>query len=154
MGFVVTVSLAALALAFVLWPLWGETREDEAPETSATERLREALEQEKREALAAIREAEFDVAMGKIDAEDFELLRRKYAARALAALEKLDQWSSAPHYEPSTIRFCPSCGRPRPQQGRFCPSCGRVLVAGLAEGSTEATPVERVRAAFLGTPER
>ena len=49
------------------------------------------LEKEKDLAYAAIKEAEFDLQMGKLSAEDYALLRGKYEARALAALAALDE---------------------------------------------------------------
>lgn len=50
-------------------------------------------ERQKREAYAAIKEAEFDRQTGKLSEEDYTILRHKYEARALEALAKLDQLS-------------------------------------------------------------
>ena len=56
--------------------------------TTDPERYR--LEKEKELAYAAIKEAEFDLQMGKLSLEDHAALRDKYEARALAALEALE----------------------------------------------------------------
>lgn len=48
-------------------------------------------ERQKREAYAAIKEAEFDRQTGKLTEEDYRFLREKYEARALEALSQLDQ---------------------------------------------------------------
>jgi len=47
-------------------------------------------EKQKTDAYAAIKEAEFDLQMGKLTPEDYRVLRGKYEARALEALSQLD----------------------------------------------------------------
>ena len=47
-------------------------------------------EKQKTDAYTAIKEAEFDLQMGKLTPEDYQALRRKYEARALEALTELD----------------------------------------------------------------
>jgi hypothetical protein len=49
------------------------------------------LEKEKELAYAAIKEADFDLQMGKLSAEDHATLRTTYEARALKALEALER---------------------------------------------------------------
>ncbi len=46
---------------------------------------------QREEALAAIREAEFDLQMGKLSAEDYRFLRAKYETRALEAMAQMDR---------------------------------------------------------------
>ncbi|SRR6266404_6789393 len=53
-------------------------------------------EKQKTEAYAAIKEADFDLQMGKLTQEDYLALREKYEARALEALAQLDKLNSAP----------------------------------------------------------
>ena len=53
--------------------------------------LLERWERQKKEAYAAIKEAEFDQQTGKLTEEDYDFLREKYEARALEALTQLDQ---------------------------------------------------------------
>jgi hypothetical protein len=52
-------------------------------------------EKQKTDAYAAIKEAEFDLQMGKLTPEDYRVLREKYEARALEALSQLDPLSKA-----------------------------------------------------------
>jgi hypothetical protein len=103
-------------------------------------------------ALAALREIEFDRATGKLSDEDYEGLKAKYTAEALAVLR-----AESPEAEPSTLPpasssfpddpveamiaervrrlkqsgvRCPGCG-PRPESDAlFCSSCGRSLTVG------------------------
>lgn len=81
------VVVAALAWV-VAWPLLAGRTQLGGGATGDTERYR--LEKEKDLAYAAIKEAEFDFQMGKLTTEDYATLRRKYEARALAALAALE----------------------------------------------------------------
>jgi hypothetical protein len=56
-------------------------------------------EKQKTEAYAAIKEADFDLQMGKLTPEDYQMLREKYEARALEALAQLDRLSPAANQE-------------------------------------------------------
>lgn len=78
--------------AFVAAPLLRPGQDDEADTQQPGQDSPLALwEQQKREAYAAIKEAEFDLQTGKLTEEDYAFLRQKYEARALEALTKLDQ---------------------------------------------------------------
>lgn len=82
------ILIAAVALGIagpLLWP--------RATTTVAAEVDPECyrLEKEKELAYAAIKEADFDLEMGKLSSEDHAALRTTYEARALAALEALDR---------------------------------------------------------------
>ena len=54
------------------------------------ERTRAALEREKMLALRAIKELEFDHAMGKIAADDFREMEARLRARAMRLMKQLD----------------------------------------------------------------
>ena len=74
-------------------------------------------------ALAAVKEIEFDRETGKLSDADYELLKAKYTAAALAALRE-DEGSLEPLAE---AVVCATCG-PRPEPDAiFCSSCGRPL---------------------------
>jgi hypothetical protein len=92
-----------------------------------------ALSTEKHMALVAIKEADFDRAMGKLSDEDYGALRQVYEDRALGAMTELD--ALAPE-EPSTppeatnggplASYCVSCGVSfgTHTHHRFCAACG------------------------------
>lgn len=88
-------------------------------------------------ALRALKEIEFDRATGKLSDVDYETLRAKYTARALAALraeQREPRGATAPPLPVSRFPspVCPTCG-PRPEHDAlFCSSCGRRL--GVAPG--------------------
>lgn len=128
--FVFGLILALAAAGYAVLPLWRLQSGPEQPGDGAEKEW----EARKREALAAIKEAEFDLATGKMTAEDFAQIKGKYlalAARAEAALEQSRVRSSrvgdrAPVLRP---RFCPLCGGAQPVSGRFCAHCGGSLAA-------------------------
>ncbi len=79
--------LAGLALHRTLVPLAGS---DADVRTSVGERTREGLENEKALVLRSIKELEFDRAMGKIAAADFDEMVTLLRARAIGLLAQLD----------------------------------------------------------------
>lgn len=84
-GLLVIAGVAVSIAAPLLWP------KVSGPSTPTTDPERYRLEKEKELAYAAIKEAEFDAQMGKLSPEDHAMLREKYEARALAALEALER---------------------------------------------------------------
>ena len=119
-----------------LWPLTAPEFEDRAEVIAG--RTRAALEREKTLVLRAIKELEFDRAMSKVSAEDFEEMGSRLRARALVLMKQLDV--DAPGYrdlierelaerlgaEGETPRRppCPECGTPNDLDARFCKACG------------------------------
>ena len=61
------------------------------PTYASADPERYRLEKERDLAYAAIKEAEFDLQMGKLSDEDYATLRRTYEDRALAALAALER---------------------------------------------------------------
>ncbi len=105
-------SLALLALAFVLYPLF---REPLGINTIA----RGAGRQPVTMAVDALREIEFDHATGKLSERDYVELKRSYTERAVAAMRAGE----------SDRSVCDLCG-PRPEaEAIFCSDCGRALAA-------------------------
>jgi len=92
----------------------------------------ELFEREKNVALLAIKEAEFDHAMGKLSADDYGSLRKLYEQRALGALAALDRihdvappaGPASTGSESASAPFCSGCGRPFTGDDRFCAGCG------------------------------
>ena len=98
-------ALAVASLCFVLYPLF------RADLSSVT---RKAPEPRPRESLAieALRELEFDRQTGKIADSDYETLKARYTARALAVMRA------------GNAALCANCG-PRPESdAQFCSKCG------------------------------
>jgi hypothetical protein len=116
------------------------------PEPEAPEETRRGI------ALLALKEIEFDRATGKLADRDYEMLKARYSAEALAALgtdragadgegavgpgdpeemiaTRLRQLRSVRSVGPPAPASCPSCG-PRPEpDALFCSACGLPLGA-------------------------
>ena len=103
-----------------------------ARRSSAISTESERREHEHALALQALRELEFDQAMGKLDASDYRALREKLETRALAAMggrEKTPSQSSD-HVAPVrtvTVNFCTQCGTRIGRAHNFCANCGEQL---------------------------
>jgi len=153
----VAAALVLLAvIALIIGPLTG-TSNPPRPELDEPEDLEETP---KGLALSALREIEFDKATGKLSDEDYEALKSKYTAEALAVLRAegagavgasepapgdaaTDRPAAPSAGDPvealvaERVRQlqagsarCPHCG-PRPEgDALFCSSCGRSLSVG------------------------
>jgi len=120
-------ALILIVAATIAWPL---TRTPDFAETTTAGREHaELLEHEKNIALLAIKEAEFDRAMGKLSEGDYSILRSEYEERALTALSELDVLpdTTAPPSGTDALllaRYCPACGQQFDPDDRFCAACG------------------------------
>ena len=150
---VVAASLVAVAAYRSLSPL--VSPEDLVPDAPAGGRTRAALEREKALVLRSIKEIEFDHAMRKTAAADFEEMRDRLKVRAVGLLRQLDstgyrdaverdlaaragvvggvsvpvpRLSSAPG-PAETSRDCQVCHTPNAPDARFCKACGEGLAA-------------------------
>ncbi|HLG06686.1 MAG TPA: zinc ribbon domain-containing protein [Gemmatimonadales bacterium] len=133
--------VAALALGLgTLWLLFepGLARprgSPAVPEPDAPEETRRGV------ALLALKEIEFDRETGKLSDADYQMLKSRYAAEALAALaaedasddpeelisRRLQLLRSARSSGSPEPPACPRCG-PRPEaDARFCSRCGSSL---------------------------
>lgn len=144
------VTLVGLALVlgvalFVAWPMLAS--DDRARRANRAQEAAVAVEpvalaargQEKDEALAAIKEADFDHRIGKLSDEDHASIRAALEARALAAITALDEASAtgggtqrargvrALGGGEELAAFCARCGEPNRQAASFCASCGAKL---------------------------
>jgi len=132
------VGLAALRVFF---PLVSK-EEDRTPVVG--QRTRAALEREKMLALRAIKELEFDRAMGKLSDEDWKEMSGRLRARAGRLIRQLD--SGAGYREQierdlekrlgergakaPAARACASCSTTNDADAKFCKNCGQSLVTG------------------------
>jgi hypothetical protein len=113
----------------------------EAAGTPLSQRLRADLEREKTLALRAIKELEFDRAMGKVSAQDFDEMSGRLRARALGLMKQLDEGgagyrslierdlqsrAAAPAPTPRPSTAC-ACGTTNDPDARFCKNCGTKL---------------------------
>ena len=144
---VAAAGYAGTSLFRMLSPLVSDDIGEEA--TMVAGRTRAALERDKLLTLRAIKELEFDRAMGKIAAGDFDIMRDRLRARALRLITQLDgatvyremierdlaalvpaeREAPAPPAPaaPSVHSGCTECGTMNDPDARFCKGCGRPL---------------------------
>ena len=126
--------LAAAAVYRTVAPL---ALEDVGEPAMLAGRTRAALERDKALTLRAIKELEFDQAMGKVSNDDYVEMRDRLRARAVRLMAQLD---GAALYraqierdlqgiasEPVAPPQCASCGTRNDVDARFCKSCGATL---------------------------
>lgn len=112
----------------------------------------EELKNKKDGAYAAIRELEFDLSMGKLTEEDFQILKRQYTQEAVGYMKEMDKLASPQtensksvdsdleediKHEAAAVRtrqstqrkyvYCTSCGKKAAVESRFCSACGSNL---------------------------
>ncbi len=123
--------LAVSALVFVLYPLFVEPARTPARPGSAASQARKESE-----AVAALREIEFDRETGKLSQADYDELRTRYTQRALEEMRQSDSLASATPDDAlerviaeyrTHLKECVRCG-PRPEaDALYCSNCGSYL---------------------------
>lgn len=103
-GTIMAVLVAAVIFAPLIEGRWREGRGG----VSAADR--------KEEAIAALRELEFEFQTGKVSDEDYATLRARYARQALTARDELGEASDGMR--------CPGCGSSVREGAKFCSACG------------------------------
>jgi hypothetical protein len=146
------VIAVGLSLSLVLLALWQSLRgllahvQDGPARTPAASAARAALQREKDELLAAIRELRFEHELGKVSDADLARLEQRYRTRARDVLRELDeqiaphraraaqlleQASSSSALAPAasqpvtTDASCAHCGTANDADAQFCKKCGR-----------------------------
>ena len=128
--------LAVAALAFVLWPLFGDATQAGIRPTARAPRREDPIE--------ALREIEFDRATGKLSDVDYAALKARYTTQALAQMRAKEASPDAPvvaaagadddpaeaavrRWRSRKAPACPEHGaRPEPD-AIYCSTCGRHL---------------------------
>jgi hypothetical protein len=140
-----TVCLVGMAMLRTVQPL---VSADEDKTAMAGHRTRAALEREKIMTLRAIKELEFDRAMGKLSDGDWQEMSARLRSRAAGLIRQLDagagyrdqilrdvekRLAEAPRRKPqgdaapATGNFCTECGTKNEGDAKFCKNCGHKL---------------------------
>jgi hypothetical protein len=131
-----TAALVGLAVLRTVRPL---VTSQEERTVMIGSRTRAALEREKMLALRALKELEFDHAMGKVADDDFQELTSKLRARAIRLMRQLDAGTSYREQIERELatrlkatptirsRACPSCSTTNDPDAKFCKQCGTAL---------------------------
>ena len=137
-----TLMLGALLVtaAVVIYVLYPIITGAQAPLERLDDEPTEA-EMRKAVALKALRDVEYERAMGKLDDGDYELLKAELSSEALAALQAAAEVTGAGGSSPAGLEgeivaararlrsgpTCDACGEANEAGSRFCAQCGRPL---------------------------
>ncbi len=151
LGYVILFGLLIGACYWIINPLLQEdVRQNDF--TPKPEDILKELKNKKDGAYAAIRELEFDLSMGKLTEEDFQILKRQYTLEAVGYMKEMDKLELPPatfskpvdtvfeeenEQGVTAIRthksakrkhiYCTSCGAKAAVESRFCAACGSNL---------------------------
>lgn len=85
------LTITAAAAIYVAWPLlFGRVRPEEYLGIEGAEPILQRLYLQRDSTYAAMKELDFDLAMGNLSKEDHEQLQERYKRRALAILKRID----------------------------------------------------------------
>lgn len=131
--------LVAVVVFFLMQPM---IQGESALMTRDFEETTEA-ESRRRVALIALRDAEYDYHTGKLDQNDYTVLKSQLAGEALSAIRAVEGVDDDQlEREVAMVRAglkdgtaCGSCGHRNPEGSRFCAGCGSPLAVGEAAAS-------------------
>ena len=142
--YIVIVFLVLASGYWIIRPLLNPEQLQDSLTPDLNERLNQA-NLKKEGAYATIKELEFDLSMGKLSEEDFEIMKKQYTLDALKYMEEIDHLQGAeksgsplteegvekniendnspPHKDRSAMEasvFCTQCGEKAENQDPFC----------------------------------
>jgi rRNA maturation endonuclease Nob1 len=151
LGYVILFGLVIGACYWIIRPLLQEDARQNGFTPPPADILEE-LKNKKNGAYAAIKELEFDLSMGKLTEEDFQVLKLQYTQEAVGHMKEIDKLESSQaafskpgdevseeenEEEVTLIRnhesikrkyiYCTFCGAKAAVESRFCAACGSNL---------------------------
>jgi len=149
--YIILFGLLIGACYWIISPLLHEDARQNGFTPQPADILKE-LKNKKDGTYAVIKELEFDVSMGKLTEEDFQILKRQYTQEAVGYMQEIDKLESSQaeflkpedkvpekenEQEVTVIRnhksaqrkyiYCTSCGQESAAESRFCAACGSNL---------------------------
>ena len=139
MSAIIIAVVALIAFGLALHPLFRQepfafvTTEGPDPNLENLLSAREAT-------YSAIKDLESDHAQGKLSDGDYQTLREKYEAKALAILQQLDQLEASIAVSAQSVATsngkCAQCGEPFGANDKLCKRCGASLGSACASCGT------------------
>lgn len=151
LGYIIIFGLVIGACYWIINPLLrGEDFQND--DTPQPEDILEKLNRKKDGVYAIIKELEFDLSMGKLSEEDFQILKRQYLQEAAGYMAEMDKFKSVKATVSKTTEsdreedlqqvsvtprehgsaeskyiYCISCGERAAAGDRYCGACGANL---------------------------
>ena len=151
LGYVILFGLLIGVSYWIIHPLLQEDPRQNGFTPQPTDVLKQ-LKNKKDGAYAAIKELEFDVSMGKLTDEDFQILKRQYTQEAVGYMQEIDKLEAPqagfskpadtvaeeeneqgvtaignPKSATRKFIYCTSCGEKSAVASQFCAACGSNL---------------------------
>ncbi len=109
--------LVGAVIANLAWPWWAQPSKDNQGET---------VDDRYEAVLTALRDLDFDDALGKVTKEDYGPLRQDLLLQAAKFMAQLDEQAGADP-EAQLLDPCRACGRIALSDDQFCAGCGTEL---------------------------
>jgi rRNA maturation endonuclease Nob1 len=145
-------TLGATVVAFVLYPVFAETRARDLADIGETEREILDLEEKKGRLYEVLTDLDFEKEAGKVSEADYETARSDYLAQVAAVLARVDvlaprkgeKKKARKPVEGAAAQRCASCSESSPKSAKFCIHCGAAFAPPEAtcEGCGETLPKE------------
>ncbi len=119
-------ALGATVVAFVLYPVFAESRL-RLKALGDTEREILDLEEKKSRLYSVLTDLDFEKESGKVSEPDYQTARNDYLAQVAAVLARLDAIATpkGEKKKPRKAATCEGCGEKLPPEARFCMACGK-----------------------------
>ena len=151
LAYVIVFGILIATCYWIIIPLLNE-KDHQNGLAPKPEDILEKLKHKKDGVYATLRELEFDLSMGKLSEEDFQILKRQYVQEAAGYMKKMDELEAAKvsgsihadrdvreeiEQEVNAVRspastkrmhiYCTSCGEKAAADSRYCTACGSPL---------------------------
>lgn len=119
-------ALGATVVAFVLYPVFAESRRGLGA-LGDTEREILDLEEKKSRLYSVLTDLDFEKESGKVSESDYQTARNDYLAQVAAVLAGLDAIAASKGEKKKARKgpTCEGCGEKLPPEARFCMACGK-----------------------------
>jgi Double zinc ribbon len=134
-------TLGATVVAFVLYPVFSESREPEVGTTGSTERELISLEEKKTRLYDSITDLDFEKDAGKVSDSDYQTARNDYMTQVAEILTRIDALAPKQPEREKTERLerktekkrkgvdasslvCGTCAKSSRADSKFCMHCG------------------------------
>lgn len=135
MTLITEIAILALTLLFIAYPLLNRRASQVVGGDVEESELTDLL-YKKESAYIALKDLDFDHKMGKIDDTDYQEMKSRFEADAVALLGRIDDLTAGVSAKTARrgatprdgdVRFCVKCGAKTGDDFNFCGKCGAAI---------------------------